>query len=167
MPIKFCPICSNKYYDSVEVDKTDSGVVTRKLMYHCVKCKISVPRAIEDCCVLTVEVRQRDGGSGTSILQTKQSGMVAPSYSHLINQYTIKDPTLPRLNNIPCPNPQCVCNQASGSALATSSEQEKIDETPMPSVVFLRYNHEEMLFVYICEHCQEVWHTPETSLAVV
>jgi hypothetical protein len=50
-----------------------------------------------------------------SKLQLKHN---AQSYSNVINKYTKLDPTLPRINNIKCPNSQCRSNPSVADAAA-------------------------------------------------
>ena len=62
-------------------------------------------------------------------------------YNHLINKYTKFDPTLPNITTIRCPNPRCKTNT------------EDIEK----NVVFMRYDNENLKFLYICFHCDMVW----------
>jgi DNA-directed RNA polymerase subunit M/transcription elongation factor TFIIS len=50
------------------------------------------------------------------------------------------DPTLPRVNNIPCPNPSCT----------RAADQAN-------RVIYVKYDDRNMLYVYFCEHCQHFW----------
>ena len=58
-------------------------------------------------------------------------------YEHSINKYTTMDPTLPRLYHLKCPNDECT--------------------TKHPEVVYLRYDDEQLKYVYICKSCNTVW----------
>ena len=60
----------------------------------------------------------------------------------LINQYTKMDPTLPRISNIPCPNEEC----------STHSKAKTPHE-----VLYLRYDHNDMKYLYMCCVCDTVW----------
>ena len=62
-------------------------------------------------------------------------------YYHMINQYTKLDPTLPRIYNIQCPNSECGSNK----------ENEKRE------VVYMRYDDDNLKYVYICVVCDTVW----------
>jgi aspartate carbamoyltransferase regulatory subunit len=65
-----------------------------KLVYYCRKCgNEDKLLAIENVCV-----------SKTQIKKSEQS------FSHIINKYTKLDPTLPRVSNVLCPNPDCLTN---------------------------------------------------------
>lgn len=64
-------------------------------------------------------------------------------YSSVINKYTKLDPTLPRISNIPCPNADC----------PTHRESDPLS----PEVIYIRYNTENLNFVYLCTHCDTTW----------
>ena len=63
-------------------------------------------------------------------------------YLKYINEYTKLDPTLPRINSIKCPNQECICNK---------------DETVENEVIYIRYNDEDMKYVYTCAKCDFIW----------
>jgi DNA-directed RNA polymerase subunit M/transcription elongation factor TFIIS len=63
------------------------------------------------------------------------------SFSHIINEYTKLDPTLPRINTILCPNPDCDTN-------TKGSERE---------IIYIRYDDMNMKYVYLCSTCNTVW----------
>ena len=58
-----------------------------------------------------------------------------------INPYIKYDPTLPHLNTIRCPNEKCISN------------------TPdqIPDVIYFRYDHTNMKYVYLCTKCDFSW----------
>ena len=66
---------------------------------------------------------------------------------HEINEYTKLDPTLPRRNNIPCPNNEC-----------DSHKKGKNSE-----VIYLRYDDTNMKYIYLCCKCDNSWTTHKTS----
>jgi aspartate carbamoyltransferase regulatory subunit len=65
------------------------------------------------------------------------------SFNHIINKYTKLDPTLPRVNNILCPNPECPTNK-------DGAERE---------IIYIRYDDVNMKYVYLCtnDSCNAVW----------
>ena len=84
----FCSECNNMYY--ISIDPNDSN----KLIYYCRNCGHNDSTiSIENVTV--------------SKIQLKKSQQ---EFSHIINKYTKLDPTLPRINNILCPNPECGTN---------------------------------------------------------
>ena len=64
-------------------------------------------------------------------------------YNHIINQYTRMDPTLPRIRNLKCPNPECKYN--------------KEDKTA--EVIYVRYDDDNLKYLYICNECDTKWKT--------
>ena len=84
----FCTECQNMYYVSVSADNSN------KLNYYCRHCGHSDDTLnMDSVCV-----------SKTQIKKSEQS------FNYIINKYTKLDPTLPRINNILCPNPDCNTN---------------------------------------------------------
>ena len=58
---------------------------------------------------------------------------------YTVNKYTKHDPTLPRKKNMKCPNADC----ATGD------------------VIYLRYDDENMKYLYICSTCDITWKTDD------
>lgn len=115
----FCSICRNMYY--IRINEEDSN----KLEYYCRNCgNEDHTLAFENVCV-----------SKTNVKKTEQS------FNHIINKYTKLDPTLPRINNILCPNPDCDTNKK-------DSERE---------IIYIRYDDTNMKYVYMCSTCDTVW----------
>jgi aspartate carbamoyltransferase regulatory subunit len=59
----------------------------------------------------------------------------------VVNKYTFDDPTLPRMN-LPCQNDTCVSN--------TDKEIES-------EILYVRFNDQDMRYMYLCEHCRQCW----------
>jgi DNA-directed RNA polymerase subunit M/transcription elongation factor TFIIS len=95
----FCVKCDNMYYIRLGAGGQDPSDTT-SLYHYCRNCG-NEDKIKETICV--------------SKLQLKHN---TQSYSNIINKYTKLDPTLPRINNIKCPNEQCRSNPppASGGA---------------------------------------------------
>jgi DNA-directed RNA polymerase subunit M/transcription elongation factor TFIIS len=102
-----------------------------KLVYYCRNCgNEDKLLAIENVCV-----------SKTQIKKSEQS------FSHIINKYTKLDPTLPRINTILCPNPDCSTNK-------TNKERE---------IIYIRYDDTNMKYIYMCSDCDTIWKTNENA----
>jgi DNA-directed RNA polymerase subunit M/transcription elongation factor TFIIS len=98
-----------------------------KLVYYCRKCgNEDKLLAFDNICV-----------SKTQIKKSEQT------FSHIINKYTKLDPTLPRINNVLCPNADCVTN--------TNGVNREI--------IFIRYDDINMKYVYLCSECDTAWNT--------
>jgi DNA-directed RNA polymerase subunit M/transcription elongation factor TFIIS len=116
----FCTVCSNMYY--IRIDGENSS----NLVYYCRKCKNEeTSMSIDNICV-----------SKTYIKKTQQN------FNHIINKYTKLDPTLPRINNILCPNQDCITN--------TNEHKER-------EIIYIRYDDVNMKYVYLCSDCDTVW----------
>ena len=121
----FCTKCENMYY--IRINEDDPN----KLVYYCRKCGNEDKLiAIENVCV-----------SKTQFKQSEQS------FSHIINQYTKLDPTLPRINTVLCPSADCVTNK-------DGTDRE---------IIYIRYDNSNMKYVYMCSHCDTVWQTNEIA----
>ena len=123
----FCTECQNMYYTRL------GGENLNKLIYYCRKCgheNDSLSLDPKNICVSKTH------------LKTSSS-----SYHHMVNEYTKLDPTLPHINNIPCPNESC----QSKSTGEDGSEEVKND------VIYLRYDDANLKYVYICANCNIVW----------
>ena len=86
--MNFCDNCDNMYYIKLNADDSN------KLVYYCRNCgNEDTNLGVDSICV-----------SKTYIQKTEQT------FNHIINKYTKLDPTLPRINNILCPNSECLTN---------------------------------------------------------
>ena len=74
--------------------------------------------------------------------------------SRIINKFTKYDVTLPRSSTIRCPNQDCITNIKSRNDDDTKPENE---------VIYLRYNDDDMKYIYICSHCDTTWKTNYTN----
>ncbi len=119
----FCSVCQNMYYTSVDPNNTN------KLIYYCRNCG----NKDENISAENISVCK---------MQLKKSEQ---EFSHFINPYTKLDPTLPRVSNILCPNPECLTN--------TKEEPREI--------IFIRYDAFNMKYAYLCSTCDTVWKTEE------
>lgn len=121
----FCNVCSNMYYIRINADNPN------KLVYYCRKCgNEDSSLAAENICV-----------SKTLIKKSEQS------FNYIINKYTKLDPTLPRINNILCPNADCKTN-------IDGKDRE---------IIYIRYDDVNMKYVYLCAECDTVWKINEHS----
>uniref|UniRef100_A0A6C0I410 DNA-directed RNA polymerase II subunit RPB9-like zinc ribbon domain-containing protein n=1 Tax=viral metagenome TaxID=1070528 RepID=A0A6C0I410_9ZZZZ len=125
--MKFCEQCENMYY--ISIDPEDPN----KLIYYCRNCQYK-DRAIseEGVCVINTHVKK-----------TQQQ------FSHVVNEFTKLDPTLPRIYNMVCPNGSCDTNQ---------DEHKGATE-----IIYIRYDHDNLKYMYICSHCNKTWKTDEKN----
>ncbi len=121
----FCSNCSNMYYIRINSDDPNS------LVYYCRQCgNEDKSIAVDNVCVSKVQIKKSE-----------------QSFNHIINKYTKLDPTLPRVNNILCPNPDCATN--------TKNDPREI--------IYIRYNDTDMKYIYLCSTCDTVWNTNDKS----
>jgi DNA-directed RNA polymerase subunit M/transcription elongation factor TFIIS len=123
--MRFCTICQNMYY--IRINEKD----TNKLVYYCRNCGNEHELLESETANICV--------SKTQIKKNKQN------FNNIVNKYTRLDPTLPRINTIPCPNPNCATNHASN---------------PEPrEIIYIRYDDTNMKYIYLCtsETCNFSW----------
>lgn len=111
----FCPIC--EYY--LYLDQNDNTL--RRICRNC--------------------GFQEEDKQGGLILEFDLKEKTSEGYKILMNEFTKKDPTLPHVNTIKCPNEGCASN---------TSGKEK-------DVIYLKYDGINMKFLYICNICDTQW----------
>ena len=135
----FCKKCENMLYIRLVDEEGDS------LVYYCRNCG-ETDEAItkENICVLKTDI----------VIKEK-------AYLHEINEYTKLDPTLPRTNNIRCPNQSCPSNfQANeGDDKQGEDKEGEGEEKEKNEVIYLRYDDANMKYIYMCTLCDKIWKT--------
>jgi DNA-directed RNA polymerase subunit M/transcription elongation factor TFIIS len=113
------------YYIKIDEDNPNS------LLYYCRNCGNEDSLITEDnICVSKTQIKKGE-----------------KSFSHFINKYTKLDPTLPRVNNILCPNKDCPTN--------TKNEAREI--------IYIRYDDLNINYVYLCSTCDTTWKTEDQN----
>ena len=121
----FCSKCSNMYYIRINSDDPNS------LVYYCRQCgNEDKSIGVDNVCVSKIQIKKSE-----------------QSFNHIINKYTKLDPTLPRINNVLCPNPDCATN--------TKNDAREI--------IYIRYDDTNMKYIYLCSTCDTVWNTNDKS----
>jgi DNA-directed RNA polymerase subunit M/transcription elongation factor TFIIS len=105
----------------------------KQLIYYCRKCG-NEDNTLDETSIVV---------SKTNLKKNKQQ------YSHIINKYTKLDPTLPRIHNLDCPNDECLSN----------NKEEKTDK----EIIYIRYDNENMKYIYLCGVCDKVWQLEKTN----
>ena len=118
----FCKICQNMYY----IGLSDNGNV---LKYHCRNCGDVYDGVmnIEHLCVSKTYLKSKD-----QVL------------SNYVNEYTKFDPTLLRVNNIPCPNINCVTHEPTFDIINRE-------------IILIRSDVVNVKYIYLCALCDHVW----------
>jgi len=101
---------------------------TNQLTHYCRNCGyVDDSNIKENSCILNMDIKKGE-----------------QKYSHIVNQFTKYDPTLPRINNIQCPNENCKTN--------TESDVK-------PDVLYIRYDEDNLKYLYMCSTCDTTWKT--------
>ena len=117
--------CDNMYY--LKISSEDSN----NLIYYCRNCGYEdTDSSVDNICVSRTQVKRSE-----------------QKYSHVINEYTKQDPTLPRINTIKCPKIDCPSN----------IQEDKVSR----DVIFIRYDDINMKYIYMCSKCDTIWKTDE------
>lgn len=114
--MRFCDICNNMLYLKVNDEK---------LSYYCKNCNF---------CVID------DSASSKCVMRTTLDEDVS-SFKQYMTPYIKYDRTLPRVDNIECPNNDC------------KTKTSKLDNM----VIYIKYNQSSMSFLYYCCHCEKFW----------
>lgn len=122
--MKFCNHCSNMLYISINEENSN------ELLYYCRNCgEKDETLTKENICVLETHLKKGE-----------------QKFNHIINKYTKKDPTLPRISNVKCPNIACHTN---------------VKENEIPEIIYMRYDDDALKYLYICATCDTVWKTDD------
>lgn len=108
--------------------------------------KLSGGEVIYQCnyCSSTYDV----GDSSEPIVETDYRDDRA-KYHHLLTPLLHEDPTLPRVDTVPCPNKGC-----------TRAPRQK------GRVLYVKYDALNLRFLYSCEHCKAFWGPEELGVHV-
>jgi DNA-directed RNA polymerase subunit M/transcription elongation factor TFIIS len=97
-----------------------------------------------------------------SKLQIKHA---AQNYGNIINRYTKLDPTLPRISHVTCPNHLCASNTKEKEKGQGQSQSQSEFQVPR-EVIYLRYDEENMKYVYLCAVCDALWSTVQSAAPI-
>lgn len=114
--MEFCEVCDNMLYLSNREDD-------QELVHVCKKCGYEHTRSDETTLI-------------SSMTFSKQE-----QYTSVINKYTKLDPTLPRIQNIPCPQEDCPNHKVGRD------------------IIYVRYDNVDLKYAYLCPLCDTVWKT--------
>lgn len=126
-------------------NKETSLTLDNTLIYYCRKCGNREENIGESTVVLSNQIRRKE-----------------KSIHHIINKYTKEDVTLPRIRNIPCPNPDCSSlktGQNGGEGSAVDRGEISQSGARENEVIYYRYDDDNLKYLYICAVCDNVWET--------
>ena len=70
-------------------------------------------------------------------------------------QFLSKDPTLPHVNNIPCPNVECITNKENPNSEILIDD--KAEKQNINDVLYIKLNESDLTFLYQCCNCNHTW----------
>ena len=111
----------------VSVEKTTESAIEKQLLVY--YCKHCNNKEFQD-----VDMKE------STVILDDNKIEDSTRYSHFINKFLKYDPTLPRVNNIVCVNEKC------------SKDKDASNE-----VIYLKYDHANMQYLYYCCHCDHFW----------
>ena len=104
------------------------------LIYYCRNCQHKdVMISEEGVCVLDMNLKKGE-----------------QKFNHIVNEYTKLDPTLPRIYTMLCPNVECKTNASTDASKKTE-------------IIYLRYDSDNLKYLYICSECNTTWKTDEKN----
>ena len=127
----FCSKCDNMLY--IKIAEDDSN----QIEYFCRYCG-NIEKPANNNMILTV--------MNTSV-ENKDI-----HFSHIVNEYTKFDPTLPRITNMTCPNNECSSRKRSSHGAEDEAEDTKKNE-----IIYIRYDDKNLKYLYLCTSCDHVW----------
>lgn len=99
----------------------------KNLIHYCKACEKREPFSGKNNCIYSIDFKEYD-----------KSEFI----NH--NPYITHDVTLPKIegnSNFKCTNSECICNTG---------------DTPS-SVTYIKYDDDNMKYIYICNHCGQKW----------
>ena len=124
--MKFCPDCENLLITKIaDIDTTDNpnGLVS----YFCNNCGYS-----EDLKIKNKETNK--------CIYYNKKGVVSSKIDDNVIPFLDLDPTLPRINNLQCPKPECAGKESLSN-----------------DVKYIQIDADTMTYLYKCNHCQQTW----------
>ena len=156
--MQFCPACDNLLHMQIGVisdsseNKSGGGAISSTeqkfpLTMYCKHCPYNINIKGQD--------QSHVGGDAASTAYSpSNSSTFNPclyrsnySYNHplyyssIVNEYTFDDPTLPCVS-VPCPIKTC---------------PSATDSTLVPETMYVRFNDQDMRYLYLCKHCRHCW----------
>jgi DNA-directed RNA polymerase subunit M/transcription elongation factor TFIIS len=135
--MNFCPKCENYLYLEQGSQEVDLPTGKKQKQYF-------LNRRCRTCGY--VEVDHQGGLVNETIVQERAS----EGYKILLNEFTRQDPTLPHVTTLPCPNTKG--NPEKGLPICQTYTEGRPRD-----VIIIKYDAQNMKFLYICNVCGEQW----------
>jgi DNA-directed RNA polymerase subunit M/transcription elongation factor TFIIS len=138
--MNFCPDCET--YLVTQISAPTSGENSNKLLnYYCNNCSykktVDIVKEPEYKCVY-------QNNYNTKKIKINQKNI----------QYLCNDPTLPHVNNIDCPNPECSSKKENPELLPTDEKEVTLNKN---DVLYIKLNESDLTFLYQCCNCKHTW----------
>lgn len=144
--MQFCPACDNKLH--MEIGQLEASVgspsnFTIPLTLYCKHCPYRKSLSKDES-----SINDTTNAFDPCLFRSNYSSDHPLYYTSVVNQYTFDDPTLPILSDGRCINSECVCNT-----------NDLVD----PEILYIRYNDQDLKFLYLCKHCRQCWRFIDAS----
>jgi hypothetical protein len=133
----FCAVCDNILHMQIgQLDTVTSSATKQNQIPLTLYCKH---------CPYKIEVDKTKNNSQRQLFnpcmyRSNYSNNHPLYYATIVNKYSFDDPTLPCMNT-PCQNKGC------------ESHKENI----LSEILFIRHDHQDMQYLYLCKHCRQCW----------
>lgn len=118
--MNFCENCDNLLEITINNEETNDKSF---LTFYC------------KCCDYTYNKEQSKDLIKDNCIYSLNFNNDAIKLSSVINKYTHEDITLPRVNNVKCPNANCPSDN--------------------PEIIYIKYDNDTMKYIYLCCDCQK------------
>ena len=141
--MQFCPFCKNYLFLLSPEDRAVRVGPVETDLASGVNPSGESTRLFRIC--RTCGYREQDKKGGL-VLETNLKEKTSEGYKILLHEFTKLDPTLPHVDTIKCPNEVCASNAGSAKK----------------DVIYLKYDAENLKFLYICNVCDTQWRSKGT-----
>lgn len=100
----------------------------------------SNPNDITHYCRYCGNVDESASQNSSCIINTS-TDYINDNNNIVVNEFTKLDPTLPHLENTVCPNDKCESHKPNNKN----------------DVIYIRYDNNNMKYVYLCTYCDHTW----------
>ena len=119
--MEFCTICGNMLYIKPQAGNP------KGIEYACKNCQFVKPLENPD----------------RSLLVSEHASDESSRHTVYMNKNIKYDPTMPHVDNIPCPHKEC----------PTKKPDAKVSQ----DVIYMKYDSDNMKYIYFCTRCENFW----------
>ena len=138
----FCPDCETYLITKIATSDNPNKILT----FYCNNCSYS---KIVD---ISIEPKYKCVYQN-NLINTKKIKINQKNIQYLHN-----DPTLPHVNNIQCPNPECLTNKHNSTQEVLATASSETHQSPNKNdVLYIKLNESDLTFLYQCCNCKYTW----------